>query len=558
MGYDQRTGEQEIRGFGGLNIGVSELKIESSQSPNLYNVDLHPVGVLSKRRGYAVLSTAGVDGDGSALSLFRGRKASGAAYYYCHRGAKVFRAPSIEGPWTDATAAASLTASDAARMNMIQGRHLTANALFMSNGLQKPLIATMNAAIASDLIEWPAGAYGVAGVGGTKGYPATWEGDWPTAMAIINLGLGADAQRCLAWGFAGEPERIDYSELGNLTNFLWSNVAYGPSYEDGVGAEVELDGGAFYVGRGDGDVIVNVIAMFGYIVVFKKEHIYILQGDPAQMTFQVAAMFDTGCLSRRSVFRVGNDIMFWSKIGPTSLAFVRERGDVTTGDINFEIRPETVGISESAHGEIVGYHDPAVARVFWFFPSEGSPTNNKAFIPYYDSLRWSRYNGAYTEIAAVAIVTEALSATQIVYGLRYDGKVVQLGTGTLDGEDQIEASYTTSWMNFGNISDASRSLWLDLMFGDAGNNGVVVEMQQDLGTAWASIADTVKSFGGAGARWGNIVWGDFVWGETGRAYVRYDMGALFNLIRLRFSSTTAANFEVLGYKIEARSKGARP
>lgn len=556
MGYQDRQGDQELRSFGGLNVGVGELKIDPAQSPDLMNVDLHPVGVLKKRPGYAVMSAAGVAGDGQAFTIFEGLSSAGVNYYYAHRGSKVFRATSISGPWVDATAAVTLTVDDDIRLNMIQGRHLTTNAVFMTNGNRKPLIATMNSTLASDLIEWPAGAYG-SGSGGTKGYPTTWVDDWPTAMSIVNFGLGADAQRCFAWGFEGEPERIDYSEMGNLTNFLWTDVTYDPSDANAV-AQVELDGGSFYVGRGDGDVIVNVIDMFGYYVVFKKKRIFVLTGDAASATFQVVATFDSGCLSRRSVKRIGNDVLFWSKIGPSSLAFVREKGNITTGDINFEIRPDATGIIVAAHDEIVAYHDPANARAFWFFPAEGSSTNNKAIIPYYDVLRWTRYQDAYTEIADVLVVSEADSADQLVYAIRYDGSVVQLATGTLDGEAQIEAHYVTSWMNFGNISDASRSLWLDMMIGDGGNDGLVIEMQQDLATAWREVADPVKGYGSSGSRWGSIVWGDFIWGATGRAYIRYDMSALFNLVRMKFSSTTAGNFEVMGYKVEARAKGARP
>ena len=64
--------------------------------------------------------------------------------------------------------------------------------------------------------------------------------------------------------------------------------------------------------------------------------------------------------------------------------------------------------------------------------------------------------------------------------------------------------------------------------------------------------------GGSGSYWGGgMQWGSTAWGATARAFRRYELSALFNIIRFKFETSGTNGFEVMGYRLEARMKGTR-
>ena len=94
------------------------------------------------------------------------------------------------------------------------------------------------------------------------------------------------------------------------------------------------------------------------------------------------------------------------------------------------------------------------------------------------------------------------------------------------------------------------------MFGD---DGPVVDIyyQTDLNDTWTQLIRITDSIGGAGSAWGKLIWGTDAWAATARAFRRYEFDQLFNLVRLKFVKEGTQGFEAMGYRIEARKKGAR-
>lgn len=534
--------------FGGLNKAVSEIMVEPGMSPDLMNVDLHPIGTLKPRGGLTLLSSIGAE----ARAIWRARSDAGTVYYYAQAGGFIYRATSLSGTWTSTGRVVSTNN----RCSWARAWHNGASVVLVVDGENAPTMLTMAAAVASDAQDWPAGSYGTGGSGtGTPGYPAAWVDDWPSNIAIINKGLGADALRLQAWGFS-ERDRIDYSELGVPTNFLRSNVD-----DEGAPAQVELDGGYYYVGRGDGDDIAAIEAMYGYTVVFKKKRLFLLPSDPGASDFGVSAVYDVGALSRRSVLRFGNDIAFWSATGPRLLSSVDQYGDLKHSNIGWEVQPEIDQITGARHDEIVCINDQDRNRLVWYAPSGATAQNSKCLVFYYDQPRWTVFNGAYAAMSDVFVVGREGGQSQNIYGVGYDGSVYEIGSAADDSGTAIESYYYTSWINFGAISDAARSLWLDLLFGAAGDLGATIEYEQDFTGILIEVETPRKLIGGQGFRWDdpNAAWDDdrFAWDQAGKGIRSSGMPGISNMVRLKFSSDGSGGYELLGFRIEARQKGPR-
>jgi hypothetical protein len=318
-----------------------------------------------------------------------------------------------------------------------------------------------------------------------------------------------------------------------------------------------LDGGYFYPRPGDGDEITAIVDMFSYIVVFKKHRTLIYSGDVGDSgSFTVAADLPVGCVSDRAWAKVGNDLLFWSYQGIRALSAVQEYGDLATGDLSFKVTPITRTAAAGGHERICCYHDVTNARVVWFCPLDGNTNNDSAFVYYYNTRKWARWDGAACEVMDVSILkTNSTVNDRIVAGTFADG-LVQMQIGFADIAANVTSTYITNWLNFGPISDNERALWLDVFFGDGGTD-VDLYFQTDLNDTWTQITRTTKSFGGSGTIWGKFTWGNAVWGMPGRSHRRYELDALFGIIRFKFVKTGTGGFEIMGYRPEIRLKGPR-
>jgi hypothetical protein len=370
-------------------------------------------------------------------------------------------------------------------------------------------------------------------------------------MRMMNSGRGA---RMHAWGFADDRNKVYYTAL----DIPWH---YGPNDIDSVTpvTSIEVDGGFYYVNRGDGGVIVSVVDMYAYTVVFKRHRTSLYTGDPGDAGgnyWNPIGEIGVGCVSDRAWQKVGNDILFWSEDGPRSLAAVQEYGDLQQANLGFKINDEVTSIAPGNYERICSYHDIVNMRVIWYVPENGSEYNNAAYVYYYNSQKWSKWTGAAAEMMDVLRITSNASNADRAVGGTYDNGMVLLQSTRLDIDEDITSEYITNWINIGEISDATRALSLDVLFGDDGPQ-VDIYYQTDLNAEWIQVPRLERALGGTGTAWGNFAWGSAAWGVTGRSLNRYEFDDLFNIIRLKFSTTSHLGFEVMGYRLEMRQKGMR-
>ena len=576
MGYEDRPQQPVLRQFGGLNTRDSEIGLPGNDSPYLINVDLHPEGSMKQRKGIAAETTPGAIGTdpiGAVMRLDQPEADKG--WVYIISGGVIYRTlePAVWS-WEAPTAVAG-----AIPLQQTYGR---ANARY-NNGTEYPSclyicrsgaapIIAKGITAATDLELMVQYAQGTGtytpdapAVGsGTTGFPASWTGThWPTHMRLMNGGRGA---RVHAWGFPDDRNKIYYTAL----DIPWH---YGPNdidHSDFV-TSIETDGGFYYVNRGDGGVVVSVVDMYAYTVVFKRHRIYLFTGDPGDAGgnyWNPVAEIGVGCVSDRAWQKVGNDILFWSEDGPRSLAAVQQYGDLQQANLGFKINDQVTSIAPGNYERICSYHDVTNMRVIWYVPENGSEYNNAAYVYYYNTQKWSKWTGDAAQMMDVLRITSNATNADRAIGGTYDNGMVLLQSTKYDIEPvapadeeeaaagDIQSEYITNWINSGEISDATRALSLDVMFGDDGPQ-VDMYYQTDLNDDWTLVPRLERSLGGTGTAWGNFAWGAAAWGVTGRSMNRYEFDALFNIIRLKFAKTSHLGFEVMGYRLEMRQRGSR-
>ena len=565
MGYEDRPQQPPLRMFGGLNTKDSELGLPGNASPYMLNVDLHPHGSIKRRNGSLALSTpSGETIVEAVMRLDQPEQTSG--WVYIIADGTIYRVPE-PGTWTWQTPTHDSGYADLPDQQSYGRANSRYNdeevsptehpsVLYLPFSDRAPMIALGQDSVTEDLITMPVG---VVATSGTKGYHSDWlaDDDWPTHMRVISLGHGS---RMYAWGFPSDPHKLAYSELDVPYNFMYNDMT------TGAAAQPLLDGGHVYVRRGDGDKITSVIDMFSYKVVFKRHHTMIYTGDPGHdetdsLPWMLQAEFPVGCVGDRAWAKVGNDILFWSEDGPRTLSAVQQYGDLAQTNLGFDINDEVRAVAPGNYERICCYHDITNMRVVWFVPSPGSTKNDVAYVYYYNKNEWTKWNGLFTNVMDVETVRSTSQQNdRIVAGTFADG-VVQLQQGftdaDIDDDDlDIESDYYTNWISMGEVSDATRGLFLDVLFGDDGS-GVDIYFQTDLNTDWTQVERLERGIGGGGTFWGGFAWGSAPWGATSRAIQRFEFDELFNIVRFRFTKTGSLGFEVMGYRIEARMKGTR-
>lgn len=562
MGYDERPQQPPIHQFGGLNVRDCELGLPDNDSPYMINVDLHPEGSLRKRMGMSALETPDDETKIEMLAWLNQPEAS-RSWIYAIAGGKIYRTSDLTA-WAWEEPALPLTGGAATPYTLptqkswgrensryLDGSTERPSVLYIPRSNAAPIMAFGLASTASDLKVLPAASYGPV----SYGYPIDdgqyfkgWGSNhWPTHMRLLGIGKN---MRMYAWGFADDPNRVDYSAINMPYHFMRETMTAG-----GV-ATSATDGGWFYSRPGDGDGVIAIVDMFTYTVIFKKHRTLIYSGDPGDTDWTVAADFPVGCASDRAWKKVGNDILFWSEDGLRSLSAVQEYGDLAQADLSFKISTIVRSIVPGSHERICCYHDITNARVVWFVPLSGDAHNDSAFVYYYNSHKWTKWVGDLCSMMDVATIRPTSVEAERIVGGTFDSGIVLLDSGYSDLGEDVTSVYYTTWLNYGSISDAERALWLDVFFGNAGTD-VEIAYQTDLREDWISVDRVVKSFGSSGSVWGTFKWGEKVWGMPGRAHKRFEINGLFGLIRFRFSKTGKGGFEVMGFRPEIRMKGPR-
>jgi hypothetical protein len=209
MGYEDRPEQSLLRQFGGLNTHDGELGLPIGDSPDMDNVDLHPVGSIQKRLGMAALtSPTGKVKIDAVMRLVQPDEATPRGWVYVVADNTIYRVPE-PGTWTwqTPTHASSYTLVTQKVYGRQQARYNSSTTdvagteypavLYLPRSNGTPLIALGASSATGDIISLRAGSYGdgvrgtpdVISTYGVTGYPSEWGSNhWPRFMRLIALG----------------------------------------------------------------------------------------------------------------------------------------------------------------------------------------------------------------------------------------------------------------------------------------------------------------------------------------------------------------------------------
>jgi len=554
LGYEERSSGLEMFNFGGLDTRHSELALPDNSSPRMANVDL-VFGGISKRDGADLIEALGYTVSHIA-PLFIQETGVGFLYFFCRKtgqDAKVFRTP-MPGTFslTEIPPPDGETYPSDPDVMAVRANYDAAPALYLPRRNGIPIVFA-GAAAASDAALMRAGEYGDGEIGsGTTGYPEDWDDSPPSVMRVMGFGKGS---RLYAGGFADDPSRYDYSEMDVHNNFLRHDV------DDPEQVDAALDGGYAYANNGDDDIIVDFFDMYSYRVIAKKRSLVLYTGDPGADDLNQVATFAVGCVGVHAWAKVSNDVFFWSEDGPRRMSSVQEYGDLVHSNIaETKIKADVLAVLPSSFANIRCIHDTARSRVVWYIPQYGAQENTVGFAYYYAEDRFAKITGPSGQITACHLVRTDSGTSGKCIGADSSGNIVWMFTSNSDsGNQDIDAEYVTRWMfNNGDIGWSSHGIYLDVVFNDDGRGDCKIYYEVDMSGQFIELTRGTKLHGGGGGVWGSGLWGDGgVWGESSRAYVRFEFTALFSMIRLKFASNSAVKWGVMGFRLDARSKGAR-
>jgi hypothetical protein len=427
---------QFFENTGGMNLRFNDLTLASGEAEEITNLHATTQGSWSSSNvGYIHLNSTALASGATVNALYDYTTLGGTTYLMAVAGDTLYTFEPSLGTSTALTS--SLTADQ--HMNFVTFKGL----LIGCNGVDSP-------------IKWD----GANPVSSLDGWPPTIAGITPGTPAISEI----FANRLVFSGDSDNPSMIYISELENAENFT-----------PGIGA---TSAGAIQVSPGDGEKITALKTLFlplnneEVLVIFKENSTYILSGDDADTFALQKISGEFGAVSHLSVILVGNELMFLSKEGVTSLSTATNQGNITTGFLSDKIRPQIDTLNRSALANSFAVHLRNRQEVWWFV-ADGSATQNQTVLVYNYGVNraWSRRTG----LSAASGV--ALNGK--LYTGNYAGIVQQQLTGNSYNGQAISWTYRSGFQNFTEPRLRKRIKDIELFLKQISNVAVTVNMYWD-------------------------------------------------------------------------------
>ena len=350
--------------------------------------------------------------------------------------------------------------------------------------------------------------------------PASWDARPPSAITTIAKGR---AQRMVA---------------------IQGSTLYASGLSDCLDWETASDAFNLPI-RGGLDNTIQVIgALYEYTILFSSTNGFIFTGSTFN-DFTLVKILNVGCSAPHSLIPVGDELLFWSDLGPNSLARVEAGQDLQSAQaMSLKVQKTVHNLSNKTQwSKIVAWKDVRNQRVGWAYPVGTDTSNSKALIRGTANPGWSRHS-------MPAIVNAVVDEDRVVYVGASDGKIYKLYDGFTDNGVAITGSYETGWYD----SQSNLNRYMDtlnvIMDKSIGAYSLTVEVFWDFVTTASSthtITDTLTD--------GITVVGGTPTANFHSLYVE-GMGRYF---KLKFSVPTSSttNPRILGWREELYTKGRR-
>lgn len=347
--------------------------------------------------------------------------------------------------------------------------------------------------------------------------PLAWESTPPATVATIARGR---AQRMLI----SSKSNVWASAISDPTDWATGSNAF-----------------SFLIRGGRDNIIRAIVGLYDYTVLFSDTNAFVYYGTTYNDFTQVK-MLNVGCKSPHSIIASGDEMWFWSDIGPNTLSRVMQGQDIQTYRPLSQPVVNTVNTlsNRAAWDRIVAWNDLRMLRVGWAYPVGTDTTNSKAILRTTTQQVWSRHS-------MPAIVNAVTDVNRNVYVATTTGLILRLYQGATDNGAQIPATYTTGW--YDSQSNLLRyMIHLDVMIDKSvGNYSVQVDVFWDFSTTASSthvLTQTTTDSVTVAIQTATA--------NIHRCYVR-GTGRYF---QLKFTvASTASQVRILGWREEMYAKG---
>lgn len=386
--------------------------------------------------------------------------------------------------------------------------------------------------------------------------PKKWDGTtfaelggWPPAIPGVSPGqpslAAIFANRVVFSGDADNPSMLYLSELENPENFTPDTGA--------------TSAGAIQVSPGDGDRITALQTLYlplaneEVLVVFKQHSTYLLTGNDAENFVLQKVSDEFGAVSSQSLALVGNELMFLSAEGITSLSTATAQGNITTGFISDRIRPQLSRLNRHNLGQSFAVHLRGRQEVWWFV-TEGSATQNQRVLVYNYGINraWSRRTG-------IVAACGCMFGGELYTG-NYTGYIQQQLRGNTYDDEPILWTYRTPFYNLGAPRQRKRIRDVELYFKQIASLSLTLWSAWDFRRAAASrqSRNLTLSPDSNSSLFGTGVYGVDYYAQSGSSIVRFTPSGSGQFFQLEFTgSSDNSPVEIEGWSITAIYGGIR-
>ena len=284
--------------------------------------------------------------------------------------------------------------------------------------------------------------------------------------------------RMFAAGFGGERDTVWVSNRLAFGNGQWNSTTR-----------------SFRIGSGDGDPIVALHSMQGStLAVFKQNSIWLCLTDPTAEPpdFQAATVveslgFGVGCVGKKAVAAVANDVFFMAQDGVRSLQRMQAAAGQwqLSAPLSQPVQRYINRINWDAGRGIaaVSYRE----FVLFAVPLDSSAVNDAVLV---FNTRLGRWLGCWTGWTPAAWVKARFTATeQLIFGnsaggIWYwkDGEADTLQTTYEDAGEQVNADMWTRTFQFGEVVNSKSGYNVTIRF-SSGMGSAEVSAMMDLSVA---------------------------------------------------------------------------
>jgi len=469
MSKELKSASVGAPGFFGLNTQSSGALLSDGFALVANNCVIDKYGRLGARKGWTMRTTSGSSAlsDNPIKSIFEYVNADGTIDYISGGNNKLFRA-GVAGALTDITPAGYTVTANNWQMASLYDHCLivqkTHEPILFSRETGSLVVNKLVSHTGHSGASYSSPVFGTGTANGPNAVLAAYGRFWV---------LGTDS---------------------NKTTLYWStDIAdlHFPTFNTGAG---RTSGSMNMSAKlpNNVDEAVGIAAHNGYIIVFFKQNIVMLRGnddnfsDPSTMYVQ-DVLPGVGCISRDSIQKTGNDVLFLSSSGVRSLGRTVQEKSMPMRDLTANVRDDIFSYIEATNmDEVRSCYSEKYAFYLLSFPSTASPA------VYCIDLRKPLEDGAARVTSWLGYTAPALCSCRS--GVLYIGKTNGIGEyyGYQDNGVKYQFTYYTNHFNFEQPTTNKIAKSLGIVLIGGGGQRLVAKLGFDFSNTYSSYPISIS------------------------------------------------------------------